>query len=91
MASEARDARETIIRLDHDLGYAEIWTCDRAILRKLQRGRAQAAGEQRGAEWLRVPIDRFSWRILGDRRANPRTAAQIAVMAKLQEARNAQK
>ena len=87
----ARDAHETIIRLDHDEKYAEVWTQDRAILRKLARGRAAAAGKQRGAEWLRVPIRAFRWRIVVDRGAKPRTAAQLAATAKLQEARNAAK
>ena len=87
----ARDTNETIIRLDHDEKYAEIWTSDGAVRRKLQRGRAAAAGKQRGAELLRVPLDRFAWRILGGLGAKPRTAAQIAATAKLMEARNAAK
>ena len=85
------DSRETIVRLDHGEGYVEIWSQDRAVLRKLDRAKCPLAGEQRGQEWRRVPIDRFSWRILGDRRANPRTAAQIAAMSRMREARNAQK
>ena len=87
----ARDAKETIIRLDHDEKYAEIWTSDRAIRRKLERGRAQAAGEQRGQEWLRVPLKAFRWRIAADRPARKASPAQLAALAKRREECNAPK
>ena len=85
------DSRETIIRLDHGEGYAEIWSQDLAVLRKLDRAKCPLAGEQRGQEWRRVPIDRFRWRILGRILKQPATEAQIVALARARQARNEKK
>jgi len=81
------DSHETIIRLDHGEGYVEIWSQDRAVLRKLDKAKCPLSGNQRGQEWRRVPIDRFRWRIVGKLQKKPATEAQLAALAKARIAR----
>ena len=81
------DHRETIIRLDHGFKIAEIWSEEPAVLRKLDRAKAERRDTQLGREWRRVPLERFKWRIMQDRGARQRTEAQIAASARLAESR----
>jgi hypothetical protein len=83
------DCRETIIRLDHGEGYAEIWTQEANVLKKLDHGNCRESDQQHGGVWRRVPLDRFRWKILGPRGRLQRTEAQIAAALKLHEARHA--
>lgn len=82
------DYRETVIRIDHGQGFVEIWTQDRATLRKLDKAKAPLSEPVRNEEWRRVPIERFRWRILGKILKRQATPAQLAALTKAREKRN---
>ncbi len=50
----SKDYSETIIRLDHDGKFAEVWTQNRAVLSLLKRTGAIALERQIKGEWWRV-------------------------------------
>lgn len=50
------DSKETIIRLDHDGKFAEIWTESRAIIRRCAKFGYPQTGAQAKGVWLRLPI-----------------------------------
>ena len=56
------DTRETIIRLDHDGKYAEIWTETRSIISRCRRFGYPQTGTQAKGVWLRLPIRAISIR-----------------------------
>lgn len=51
-----RDSKETLIRLDHDMKYAEIWTERPEIIRRCTKFGYQETGRQAKGVWLRLPI-----------------------------------
>lgn len=51
-----RDAKETIIRLDYNGQYAEIWTENRSIIRRCAKFGYKQTGSQAKGVWLRMPI-----------------------------------
>jgi hypothetical protein len=51
-----RDAKETIIRLDYDGNYAEIWTENQAIIRRCAKFGYKQTGAQAKGVWLRLPL-----------------------------------
>lgn len=51
-----RDAKETIIRLDYDGKYAEIWTENQALIRRCAKFGYPQTGAQAKGVWLRLPI-----------------------------------
>jgi hypothetical protein len=51
-----RDCNETVIRLDHDLKIAEIWTPNRRVQSTLRRAGAEPLERQIGGQWWRVPF-----------------------------------
>lgn len=51
----SRDANETIIRLDHDLKTAEVWTPNRRVQSTMRRVGAEKLERQIEGQWWRVP------------------------------------
>ena len=51
-----RDSRETLIRLDHDTGEAQIWTINRAVKGRAKRCGWRVEREQAGGTWYIGPI-----------------------------------
>ncbi len=73
-----RDYRETIIRLDHDDGVAEVWTERAGLIGKFKRfGLAPFQRQGRGA-WYRLPIRAISFRNPARMRDSGRTRASVA-------------
>jgi len=84
------DARETIIRIDHGEGYAEVWTPYPAIQRLMQRVGATPMERQIAGQWWRVDCKVLSRGIrfgkVGGGQAGKRTEAQIQSLAKARQA-----
>lgn len=84
------DYRETIIRIDHDTGLAEVWTPYPAVQRLMQRVGGIEENSQIGGKWYRVPVRvlksgiRFGKRGLGATRKP--TAAQLEATARMRAA-----
>ena len=50
------DSKETLIRLDHDGKFAEIWTETRSIISRCKKFGYPQTGAQAKGVWFRVPI-----------------------------------
>ena len=52
-----KDYHETIIRLDHDTGTAEIWTENRGVLGRAKRNGWQVKKTHQRGVWLSAPLN----------------------------------
>lgn len=50
------DYRETIIRIDHDTGLADVWTPYPAFQRLMERVKAAPQNRQLAGQWWQAPV-----------------------------------
>lgn len=85
------DTRETIIRIEHDTGQAEVWTPYPAVIRLMQRVGATPLDKQALGQWwsvdCRLGLRGVNFAKIGARQSKPRTEAQIQALQKAHEAR----
>lgn len=74
------DANETIIRLDHDLGVAEVWTMRRSIVSRLKRLGATQHDRVGPGVWLRIPAIAIRFRNPRKKLVSEATRARLAAM-----------
>ena len=81
------DVRETIIRLDHDGNYGEVWTENRGWITRLKRAGFTEVKRQGRGVWLRGGIGQVWIGKSIKRSGHKPTAASLAGLAKAREAR----
>ena len=77
----AGDANETIIRLDHDLRVAEVWTMRRSIATRLKRLGATQGDRVGPGVWLRIPAAAIRFKNPRKKAVSEATRARLAAMA----------
>lgn len=75
------DANETIIRLDHDLKVAEVWTMRRGIVNRLTCLGATKLNRVGTGVWFRLPIGTIRFKNPRKRTCSEATRARLAAMA----------
>lgn len=74
----ARDYRETLVRLDHEAGLAEVWTCRRSVARKLEKlGWTREKLGQVGGTWWRGQARGVTFRNIGSIGKRPGNAQNL--------------
>lgn len=82
------DTRETIVRIDHDLDYSEVWTENQALVKRLLRLGFRQTDQQGKGVWLRGQIRQISFKSTVKRRGIPPTEAAKAALAKFNAERS---
>jgi hypothetical protein len=72
------DARETIIRLDHDLKVAEVWTMRRRLLGRLKRLGGEVLDKAGPGVWVRLPERAIRFRNPHKKAVSATTRARLA-------------
>jgi hypothetical protein len=89
------DYRETIVRIDHDTGVADVWTPYPAVRRLMERVGAEALDKQIKGQWWRVQAKvlsrgiRFGKSSAGQ--GGKATGARLAALAKARATRGGAK
>lgn len=80
-AALPRDAKESIIRIDHGLEFIEVWTEQRGLQAKLKKlGFKELLTQGRGV-WYKGQPHQISFKRAVKRQGVPRTEAQRAALA----------